>query len=63
MTELRVVPLHAFHDRVSMAVAVAAVERGFRALAAGEADLPDPLVAERRVPSAGSPKPSAAAPL
>ena len=46
MTELRVVPLHAFRDRVSMAVAVAAVERGFRALAAGEADLPDPLVAE-----------------
>lgn len=29
-----------------MSVAVAAVERGFRALAAGEADLPDPLVAE-----------------
>ena len=46
MTELRVVPLEAFRDRVSMAVAVAAVERGFRALAAGEADLPDPLVAE-----------------
>ncbi len=31
-----------------MAVAIAAVERGFRALAAGEADLPDPLVAELR---------------
>jgi ornithine cyclodeaminase len=46
VTELRVVPLDAFHDRVSMAVAVAAVERGFRALAAGEAALPDPLVAE-----------------
>jgi len=46
VTELRVVPLEAFRDRVSMAVAVAAVERGFRALAAGEADLPDPLVAE-----------------
>jgi ornithine cyclodeaminase len=48
VTELRVVPLDAFRDRVSMAVAVAAVERGFRALALGEADLPDPLVAELR---------------
>jgi ornithine cyclodeaminase len=43
---LRLVPLEAFRDKIPMAVAVAAVERGFRALALGEATLPDPMVVE-----------------
>jgi len=43
---VRVVPLEAFRDKVSFAVAVAAVERGFRALGEGTAQLPDPLVFE-----------------
>src|SRR5207302_7306636 len=43
---MRVVPLEAFRDKVSFAVAVGAVERGFRALALGEAVLPDPMVVE-----------------
>lgn len=43
---MRVVPLEAFRDKIPMATAVAAVERGFRALATGEATLPDPLVLE-----------------
>jgi ornithine cyclodeaminase len=43
---LRIVPLEAFRDKIPMAVAVAAVERGFRALALGEATLPDPMVVE-----------------
>ena len=43
---MRVVPLEAFRDRISFAVAVRAVERGFRALALGEATLPDPMVLE-----------------
>ncbi|HZI23046.1 MAG TPA: hypothetical protein VFD76_11030 [Gemmatimonadales bacterium] len=43
---MRVVPLEAFRDKVSFAVAVSAMERGFRALALGEADLPDPMVVE-----------------
>jgi ornithine cyclodeaminase/alanine dehydrogenase-like protein (mu-crystallin family) len=43
---MRVVPLSAFKDRISFAVAVTAVERGFRALALGEATLPDPMVVE-----------------
>ncbi len=43
---MRVVPLDAFKDRVPMALAIAAVERGFQALARGEATLPDPLVFE-----------------
>ena len=41
---MRVVPLDAFRDKLSIAATVAAVERGFRALALGEATLPDPLV-------------------
>jgi len=45
---MRVVPLEAFRDRVSFAVAIGAVERGFRALGLGEATLPDPLVLELR---------------
>lgn len=45
---MRVVPLEAFRDRVPFAVAIAAVERGFRALGLGEAALPDPLVMELR---------------
>jgi len=43
---MRVVPLEAFKDKIPMSRAIAAVERGFRALALGEATLPDPLVAE-----------------
>jgi ornithine cyclodeaminase/alanine dehydrogenase-like protein (mu-crystallin family) len=43
---MRVVPLAAFQDKIPMAVAIGAVERGFRALAQGEATLPDPLVME-----------------
>lgn len=43
---MRVVPLEAFRDKIPFAVAVAAVERGFRALALGEATLPDPMVVE-----------------
>src|SRR5256886_11396170 len=43
---MRVVPLEAFRDRISFAVAVSAVERAFRALALGEATLPDPMVLE-----------------
>lgn len=45
---MRVVPLEAFRDKIPMGVAIAAVERGFKALALGEATLPDPLVAELR---------------
>ena len=45
---MRVVPLEAFRDKIPFGVAIAAVERGFRALALGEATLPDPLVAELR---------------
>lgn len=45
---MRVVPLEAFRDKVPFAVAIAAVERGFRALGLGEAALPDPLVMELR---------------
>src|SRR5689334_9039634 len=43
---MRVVPLDAFRDKVPFAVAIAAVERGFRALGRGEAALPDPMVLE-----------------
>jgi ornithine cyclodeaminase len=43
---MRVVPLEALRDRVPLGVAVRAVEQGFRALALGEATLPDPLVLE-----------------
>src|SRR5216110_2773243 len=43
---MKVVPLEAFRDKVSFVVAVDAVERGFRALALGEAVLPDPMVVE-----------------
>jgi ornithine cyclodeaminase/alanine dehydrogenase-like protein (mu-crystallin family) len=45
---MRVVPLEAFRDKVSFTVAIAAVERGFRALGLREASLPDPLVMELR---------------
>jgi ornithine cyclodeaminase len=45
---MRVVPLEAFRDKVPFAVAIAAVERGFRSLGLGEAALPDPLVMELR---------------
>ena len=43
---MRIVPLETFRDKIPMAVAVAAVERGFRALALGDATLPDPMVVE-----------------
>lgn len=43
---MKIVGLDALRDKVSMAVAIQAVERGFRALAEGRAVLPDPLVAE-----------------
>ena len=49
---MRVVPLEQFRDRISMAAAVAAVERGFRALALGQATLPDPMVIELGQPTA-----------
>lgn len=49
---MRVVPLEDFRDRVSMAAAVAAVERGFRALALGQATLPEPMVVELSRPTA-----------
>jgi ornithine cyclodeaminase len=49
---VRVVPLEEFRDRVSMAAAVAAVERGFRALALGQATLPEPMVVELARPTA-----------
>src|SRR3989449_3511937 len=45
---MRVVPLEAFRDKVPYSVAIAAVERGFRALGRGEAALPDPMVLELR---------------
>src|SRR5881296_3722238 len=43
---MRLVPLEAFREKIPFTVAVRAVERGFRALALGEATLPDPLVME-----------------
>src|SRR5881409_4115566 len=43
---MRVVPLEAFREKIPFTVAVRAVERGFRALALGEATLPDPMVLE-----------------
>src|SRR5574341_1325935 len=43
---MRVVPLEAFRDKIPFGVAVAAMERGFRALATGDAVLPDPMVTE-----------------
>ena len=45
---MKVVPLEAFRDKISLGVAIAAVERGFRALALGEATLPDPMIVELR---------------
>jgi len=43
---VKVIPLEAFRDKIPLGAAIAAVERGFRALSLGEATLPDPLVAE-----------------
>ena len=43
---MQVVPLEAFRDKIPFAVAIAAVERGFRALGRSEATLPDPMVLE-----------------
>src|SRR5256884_9313411 len=50
---MKVVPLEAFRDKVSFVVAVDAGERGFRALALGEAVLPDPMVVELPAERAG----------
>jgi ornithine cyclodeaminase len=49
---MRVVPLEEFRDRISMTAAIDAVERGFRALALGQATLPEPMVVELARPSA-----------
>src|SRR5437879_13858423 len=43
---MQVVPREAFRDKIPFAVAIAAVERGFRALGRSEATLPDPMVLE-----------------
>ncbi len=43
---MRVVALEAFRDKIPLAAAVGAVERGFRALALGDATLPEPMVME-----------------
>ena len=45
---MRVVPLEAFRDKIPFSVAIAAAERGFRALGLSEATLPDPMVLELR---------------
>ena len=45
---MRVVPLEAFRDKIPFSVAIAAAERGFRALGLGEAALPDPIILEMR---------------
>lgn len=49
---MRVVALEEFRDKITMAAAIAAVERGFRSLARGEATLPEPMAMERARPSA-----------
>jgi ornithine cyclodeaminase/alanine dehydrogenase-like protein (mu-crystallin family) len=49
---MRVVALEEFQDQISLEAAVAAVERGFRALALGQATLPDPMVVELSRPIA-----------
>lgn len=49
---MRVVALEEFRDKITMAAAIAAVERGFRALALGQATLPEPMAMERARPSA-----------
>lgn len=47
---MRVVALEEFQDRITMTAAIAAVERGFRALSLGQATLPDPMVVESSRP-------------
>ena len=49
---MRVVALEEFRDKITMAAAIAAVERGFKALARGEATLPEPMAMERSRPTA-----------
>jgi ornithine cyclodeaminase len=49
---VRVIALEEFRDKISMGAAMAAVERGFKALALGEATLPEPMVMERARPTA-----------
>jgi ornithine cyclodeaminase len=49
---VRAVPLEEFRDRISMAAAIDAVERGFHALALGQATLPEPMALELSRPVA-----------
>jgi hypothetical protein len=49
---VRVVRLEEFRDKITMAAAIAAVERGFKALALGQATLPEPMAMERSRPTA-----------
>ncbi len=49
---MRAVPLEEFRDRISMTAAIDAVERGFRALALGQATLPEPMSLELSRPVA-----------
>ena len=41
---MRVIPLDQLRDKIPISVAVEAMERGFKALATGQAVLPEPLV-------------------
>jgi ornithine cyclodeaminase/alanine dehydrogenase-like protein (mu-crystallin family) len=49
---MRAVPLEEFRDRVSMTAAIEAMERAFRALALGQATLPEPMAVELSRPRA-----------
>jgi ornithine cyclodeaminase/alanine dehydrogenase-like protein (mu-crystallin family) len=49
---MRAVPLEEFRDRVSMTAAIGAMERAFRALALGQATLPEPMAVELSRPRA-----------
>jgi ornithine cyclodeaminase len=49
---MRAVPLEEFRDRVSMTAAIEAMERAFRALALGQATLPEPMAVELSRPLA-----------
>jgi len=49
---MRAVPLEELRDRVSMTAAIEAMERAFRALALGQATLPEPMAVELSRPRA-----------
>lgn len=49
---MRVVALEEFRDKITIPAAIAAVERGFKALALGQATLPEPMAMERSRPTA-----------